>query len=56
MDVNDKKIREARRRAEPTRRGVPGGVHIFETRMTIQNDMHGRINVAVAGAKELPKT
>ncbi len=30
--------------------------HIFETRMTIQNDMHGRINVAVAGAKELPKT
>jgi hypothetical protein len=48
MDVNDKKIREAR--------SLPGGVHIFETRMTIQNDMHGRINVAVAGAKELPKT
>ena len=48
MDFGSRKCREAR--------SLPGGVHIFETRMTIQNDMHGRINVAVAGAKELPKT
>ena len=40
--------------------GVQERPHLFcnhsDPNAAIQDDMHGRINVAVAGVKELPKT